>query len=67
MTNWSVLIPGNSCSKMLNKRVKFQLDSGSDLTLINLQTWKRLGKPTMIKSSKLAKSVTGGKLNSREN
>ena len=47
--------------KMLNKSVKFQLDLGSDLILINLQTWKRLGKPTMIKSSKIAKSVTGEK------
>ena len=40
--------------KMLNKSVKFQLDSGSDLTIINLQTWKRLGKPTMVKSSKIS-------------
>ena len=46
--------------KMLKKSVKFQQDSCSDLTLINLQTWKRLGKPTMIKSSKIARSVTGG-------
>ena len=48
--------------KMLNKSVKFQLDSGSNLTLMNLQTWKRLGKPTMIKSCKIARSVTGEKI-----
>ena len=47
---------------MLNKSVKFQLDLGSDLTLINLQPWKRLGKPTMIKSYKIARSVTGEKI-----
>ena len=45
--------------KMLNESVKFQLDSRSDLKKINLQTWKRLGKPIMIKSSKIARSVTG--------
>lgn len=48
--------------KILNKSVEFQLDSGSDLTIINLETWKRLGKPTMIKSSKIARSVTGEKI-----
>ena len=37
--------------KMFKQSVIFQLDSGSDLILINLQTWKRLDKPTMIKSS----------------
>ena len=39
---------------MLNKSMKFQLDSGSDLTIINLQTWERLDKPTMLKSSKIS-------------
>ena len=39
--------------KMLNKSAKFQLDSSSDLTLIKLQTWKGLGKLTMIKSNNL--------------
>ena len=42
--------------------MKFQLDSGSNLTLTNLQTWKRLDKPTMIKSSKIASSITGEKI-----
>ena len=41
-------------AKMLNKSVKFQLDSGSDLTLINLQTLKRLGKPTTMQDSKIS-------------
>ena len=45
--------------EMLNKSVKLQLDSGSDLTIINLQTWKKLGRPTMIK---FARSVTGEKI-----
>ena len=48
-------------AKMLYKSVKFQLDSGSDVTIINLQTWKILSQPTMIKFTKIAKSVTGKK------
>ena len=39
--------------EMLNKSVKFQLDSGSDLTLKDFQTWEKYCKPTMIKSSKI--------------
>ena len=53
--------------KMFPKSVNFQLNSGSDLTLTNLQAWKRLGKPTIIKSSKIARPVTGEKLKSRQN
>ena len=30
--------------KVLNKSVRFQLDSGSDLSIINLQTWRRRGE-----------------------
>ena len=42
--------------------MKFQLGSGTDLTIINLQTWKKLCKPTMIKSTKIARSVTEEKI-----
>ena len=28
--------------KVLNKSVRFQLDSGSDILIINLQTWRKL-------------------------
>ena len=48
--------------KILNKEVKLQLDSGSDLTIINLHTWRKLNKPTMQKTSKTAKTVTGTKI-----
>ena len=48
--------------KILNKDVKFQLDSGLDLTIINLHTWRILNKPIIQKRSKTAKTVTGTKI-----
>lgn len=48
--------------EILNKKVRLQLDSGSDLSTINLHTWKRLNKPTMLKTGKIARSVTGKKI-----
>ena len=47
---------------ILNKKVDLQLDSGSDLSIINIQTWKRLKKPTMHKTNKSARAVTGNKI-----
>ena len=44
-----------------NKKVKFQLDTGSDLTIINAETWKRINRLTLITSKKIARGVTGGK------
>ena len=34
--------------KIFNKTVKFKLDSGSDLSIINLHTWRRLNKPSLL-------------------
>ena len=48
--------------KILNKEVKLQLDSGSDLTIINLHTWWKFNKATTQKTSKTAKAVTGTKI-----
>ena len=48
--------------KILKKKIRLQLDSGSDISIINIQTWKKLGRPTMIKSQKTARSVSGEKL-----
>ena len=39
--------------------IKFQLDSGSDISIINWRTWGTLNKPTLLKTDKTAKSVTG--------
>lgn len=48
--------------EMQNRKVKLQLDSGSDLTIINLQTWRKLNKPVMLKTDKIARSVTERKI-----
>ena len=48
--------------KLLNKSVRFQLDSGSDLSIINLQTWRKLNRPIIKMTSKTARKVTGDKI-----
>ena len=40
--------------KVLNKSVRFQLDSGSDLSIINLQTWRKLNRTIIKRTSKTA-------------
>lgn len=47
---------------MQNRKVRLQLDSGSDLIIITLQTWRKLNKPVMLKTDKIARSVTGRKI-----
>ena len=49
--------------KIKNKKVKMQLDSGSDISIINTQTWKNIGKSTLFKSNKIARTVTDRKIN----
>ena len=48
--------------KVLNKSVRFQLDSGSDLSIINLQTWRKLNRPIIKMTNKTARTVTGDKI-----
>ena len=48
--------------KVLNKSVRFQLDFGSDLSIINLQTWRKLNRPIIKMTSNTARSVTGDKI-----
>ena len=50
--------------KVLNKSVRFQLDSGSDLSIINLQTWRKLNRPIikMTMTSKMARTIRGDKI-----
>ena len=48
--------------KVLNKSVRFQFDSGSDLSIINLQTWRKLNRPIIKMTSKTVRTVTGDKI-----
>ena len=48
--------------KVLNKSVRFQLDSGSDFSIINLKTWRKLNRPTIKMTSKTARTVKGDKI-----
>ena len=45
---------------IFNCSIKFQLDSDSDISIIN---WRKLNKPTLLKTDKTAKSVTGENIN----
>ena len=48
--------------KVLNKLVKYQLDSGSDLSIINLLTWRKLNRSIIKMTSKTARTITGDKI-----
>ena len=48
---------------IFNCSIKFQLDSGSDISIINWHIWRKLYKPTLLKTDKSAKSVTGENIN----
>ena len=39
--------------KILNKNINLQLDSGSDLSIRNVYTWKKIGKPMLMVTKKL--------------
>ena len=44
-------------------RIKLQLDTGSNITIINEKTWKILGKPSLLTRGKVARGISGKKLN----
>ena len=44
---------------IFDNSIKFQLHSGSDNSIITWRTWRKLNKPTLLKTDKTAKSVTG--------
>ena len=49
--------------KIFNQTVKSQLDSGSDLSIINLHSWRRLNKRALLRTKKTARSVTSDRIN----
>ena len=48
--------------KILNKNIKLQLDSRSNLSIINAYRWKKIGKPTLMVTKKITHSSTGQKI-----
>ena len=48
---------------IFNNSIKVLLDSGSDISIINWRTWRKLSKLTLLKTDKTAKSVTGKNIN----
>lgn len=44
---------------MNNATVRFQLDTRSDIAIIDEQTWKRIAKPYLRKTDKVAKRNIG--------
>ena len=48
--------------KIGDKDVKLQLDSGSELSIINHHTWCKIGKPKMMRTKKVSHSVTGERI-----
>ena len=43
---------------IFNNSIKFQLDSVSDISIINRCTWRKLNKPTLLKTDKTLNGVT---------
>ena len=48
--------------KIGDKDVRLQLDSVSDLSIINHHTWCKIGKLRMMRTKKVARSVTGERI-----
>ncbi|CAH8546802.1 unnamed protein product [Schistosoma rodhaini] len=45
------------------RRARLQLDTASDISLISRKTWSHIGKPSVLPTTQLAHSASGGKLN----
>ncbi|KAK6027119.1 hypothetical protein OSTOST_06856 [Ostertagia ostertagi] len=45
-----------------NCTVKFLLDTGSDITLLNEKTWKKMGSPTLEKTNVVVKNASGDQM-----
>ena len=52
--------------KINNVKVKLQLDTGSDISIINEETWKKIGTPLLKKTDKVACRVSGKRLDFKD-
>ena len=48
--------------QMNNKKINFQLDTSSDVTLMNEKICKKIGRPTQLETEKIALGITRNKL-----
>ena len=49
-------------AKINGKNVKLQLDTGSDISIINTETWIKIGRPLLKRTEKVAHGISGRKL-----
>ena len=49
--------------KINNVKIKQQLVTGPDITIINERTWRKMGKPILLTSKRSAHEDSGKKLN----
>ena len=45
------------------QKIRMQLDTASDITLISRKTWEKLGSPTVRPSNHVARNASGDVLN----
>ena len=50
-TNWS--------SMFFHKQIKFQVDTGADMSLLNEKSWVALGKPKLSKNTQRLRNASG--------
>ena len=48
---------------IIKHRTRLQLDTASDITLISPETWRKIDRPTVHRTTQIAHSASGGKLN----
>ena len=48
--------------KINGKNVKLQLDTGSDISIVNTETWIKIGRPLLKKTEKVARWILGRKV-----
>ena len=42
---------------IFNNSIKFQVESGSDISILNWRTWRKLNKPTRLKTDKTGENI----------
>ena len=51
--------------KTNGEKVKLQLYTGSDISIVNEETWKKIGRPILNPTDKVARGISGKRLRFR--